>query len=354
MSPPNESKAMVRPGNIADGLPPPEHRLNQMLLGQFVARSLALVAELGVADLLRDGPLPLAELAARTQSNPDALYRVLRALAAVEVFEEQPDRRFANSELSECLRSDLAGSLAPMARWLGDLSGWTAWGRLDHTVRTGEPAFNAVFGTDCFSWLRDNPTSLHVFQQAMTGYSGLTSHAVADAFDFSAIRTLLDVGGGHGSFLSLLLDRHPTLSGILFDRPEVIEQARAEVEGRGEAGRLRLVAGDFLEGVPAGADAIVLKHILHDWADGPCGTLLGHCRRSLPSGGRLLVIESVLSDQPEAAFAKFLDLEMMVVTPGGRERTADELARLLARAGFELMRAVPTRSPVCVVEAVAR
>lgn len=354
MSQPNEFPARVPPGDIADALPPAAHRLNQLLLGQFVARSLALAAELGIADLLRGGPLSLGELATRTQSNPDALYRVLRALAAAEVFEEHPDRSFSNSELSECLRTDVAGSLAPMARWLGDLSGWTAWGRLDHTVRTGEPAFDAVFGVDCFTWLQDNPKSLHVFQQAMTGYSELTGHAVAEAYDFSAIGTLLDVGGGHGSFLALLLDRHPTLSGILFDRPEVIEHARARLGGNERAGRLRLVAGDFSTGVPTGADAIVLKHILHDWADEPCAALLGHCRRSLPSGGRLLVVESVLSDEPEAAFAKFLDLEMMVVTPGGRERTAGELARLFARSGFELTRVVPTRSPVCVVEAEAR
>jgi hypothetical protein len=354
MSPPNNSQAKVPAGNIADGLPPPEHRLNQMLLGQFVARSLALAADLAIADLLRSGPLPLGELATRTQSNPDALYRVLRALAAVDVFEERPGPCFANTELSECLRTDVVGSMAPMARWLGDLSGWTAWGRLDHSVRTGEPAFDAVHGVDCFSWLQAHPESLHVFQEAMTGYSGLTSNAVADAFDFSSIQTLLDVGGGHGSFLSQVLRRNPALSGILFDRPEVIEQARARVESSGEAGRIRLIAGNFLTSVPGGADAIVLKHILHDWADEPCATLLGHCRSSLPSGGRLLVVESVLSDHPEAAFAKFLDLEMMVVTPGGRERTADEFARLFARAGFELSRVVPTRSPVCVVEAVAR
>jgi ubiquinone/menaquinone biosynthesis C-methylase UbiE len=335
-------------------LPPAAQRMNQLLLGQFVARSLALAAELGIADLLRSGPLSLDELAVRTGSNPDALYRMLRALASIEVFAEQPGKLFGNSELSECLRSDVEGSLGPMARWLGDISGWTAWGRFDHSVRTGKPAFDAVFGADCFTWMQSHPESLSVFQQAMSGYSALTGQAVADAYDFSSIGTLLDVGGGHGTFLSLLLGRNPKLSGVLFDRPEVIEAAAATFARAAQASRVRLVAGDFLAGVPDGADAIVLKHIVHDWDDEQCARLLGHCRRSLPRGGRLLVIESVLSDEPEGAFTKFLDLEMLAVTPGGRERSSDEFERLLARAGFELGAVLPTKSPVSVIEGRAR
>lgn len=335
-------------------LPAAAQRLNQLLLGQFVARSLALVAELGVADLLRSGPLSLDELALRTGSNPDALYRTLRALASIEVFEEQPGKIFDNSELSECLRSDVEGSLGPMARWLGDISGWTAWGRFDHSVRTGEPAFDAVFGADCFTWMQSHPESLGIFQQAMSGYSALTGQAVADAYDFSSIGTLLDVGGGHGTFLSLLLRRNPKLAGILFDRPEVIEPAAATFARASQASRVRLVAGNFLDSVPDGADAIVLKHIVHDWNDEHCARLLGHCRRSLPRGGRLLVVEAVLSDEPEGSFTKFLDLEMLVVTPGGRERSLEEFERLLDRAGFELGAVLPTKSPVSVIEGRAR
>jgi hypothetical protein len=350
MVPPNERATL----GTEQQLPPAAQRLNQMLLGQFQARALALVAELGIADLLHDGPLSIEDLAARTRSNPDALYRVLRALAATEVFIEQAEKTFANTELSECLRNDVAGSLASMARWLGDISGWSAWARLDHSVRTGEPAFNAVFGSDCFTWLESHPESLGIFQRAMTGYSHFTAGAVAEAYDFSSIGTLLDVGGGHGTFLSLLLDRFPRLRGVLYDRPEVIERAEPELRERGHADRVRAVAGNFLEGVPEGADAIVLKHIVHDWDDAHCATLLGQCRKSLPAGGRLLVVESVLSDHPDAAFAKFLDLEMLVVTPGGRERTAAEFARLLSGAGFALTAVLPTRSPVCVIEAVAR
>jgi hypothetical protein len=324
------------------------------LLGQFIARSLAVAAELGIADLLRAGPLSLDELAARTGSNPDALYRMLRALASIEVFVEQPGKLFGNSELSECLRSDVEGSLGPMARWLGDVSGWTAWGRFDHSVRTGAPAFDAVFGADCFTWMQSHPDSLSIFQQAMSGYSALTGQAVADAYDFSSTGTLLDVGGGHGTFLSLLLSRNPKLSGILLDRAEVVGPAAATFARASQSGRVRLVSGNFFDGVPGGADSIVLKHIVHDWDDEQCARLLGHCRRSLPEGGRLLVVESVLSDEPEGAFTKFLDLEMLVVTSGGRERSSAEFERLLARSGFELVAVLPTKSPVSVIEGRAR
>jgi O-methyltransferase/methyltransferase family protein len=336
------------------GAPAPVEQLNQMLTGLFLSRSILLAAELGVADALKDGPLPVAELAARTGSHPDALYRMLRALAAVGVFEQRPERCFANSELSTYLRSDVRGSLHAVARWLGDSAGWAAWGRLDHSVRTGAPAFEAALGCDFFSYMQSHPRTLDVFQAAMTSYSALTGGAVAQAYDFSSVGTLLDVGGGHGALLGFILERWPGPSAILYDRHEVIAQAEASVRAGPSASRIRLEAGDFFERVPEGADAIIMKHILHDWSDERCAVLLGNCRRSLPRGGRLLIVESVLTDEPESAFAKFLDLEMLVVTPGGRERTRDELAALLARSGFELARVLPTPSPVSVIEALAR
>src|SRR5688572_16584539 len=191
----------------ASRLPRPVDRLNQLLLGQFISRSIYLASDLEIADRLRDGPLSIDELATRTGSNPDALYRLLRALAAIGVFEEHPERSFSNSELSTYLRRDVAGSLGPMASWLGDNSGWTAWGRLDHSVRTGKPAFDHVFGSDCFTWMQTHEQTLHVFQSAMSGYTALTSGAVLEAYDFTSAGTVLDVGGGHGGLLSQILQR---------------------------------------------------------------------------------------------------------------------------------------------------
>lgn len=352
LDPGEPSAEAPRPGPL--GSAPAVEQLNRMLTGLFLARSLFLSAELGLADQLKEGPLPLSELAARTQSNPDALYRMLRALAAAGVFEERAGRQFANSELSTLLRSDVQGSLFAVARWLGDSSGWAAWGRLDHSVRTGSPAFDAQFGCDCFSYMQRHPDTLHVFQAAMTSYSALTGDAVAVAYDFSAAGTLLDVGGGHGALLGFVLDRWTEPTAILFDRPEVIAQAEPSLRAGPHASRIRFEAGDFFERVPEGADTIIMKHILHDWSDERCSVVLANCRRSLARGGRLLVIDSVLTDQPESAFAKFLDLEMLVLTPGGRERTQGELQALLAGAGFELARVLPTRSPVSILEAFAR
>ena len=332
---------------------PAQQRLNQMLIGQFLARAIALAADLRIADLLRDGPLSIDELAERTGSHPDALYRVMRAMAAADVFDEQPGRRFSNNEVSTYLRHDVDGSLATIASWLSDISGWTAWGRLDYSVRTGKPAFDEVFGVDCFGWLNEHPRSLRVFQDAMSGYSAVTTRAVIEAYDFSGITTLLDVGGGHGTLLAGIASRWPGLSGILFDRAEVIAEARAQLGSTEVGRRIQLVAGNFLEGVPVGADAIILKHIVHDWDDEHCALLLGHCRKNLSRGNKLLIVESILADREGDAFPKFLDLEMLVMMPGGRERTGDEFAKLLARSGFDLTRVIPTRSPVVVIEAVA-
>jgi SAM-dependent methyltransferase len=333
--------------------PPPEAQLLQLILGSFVSRALAVAAGLGVADLLKEGPMGLKELAARTDSNSDGLYRVLRALAAVGVFETRGDQCFANNDLSKLLRADVQGSARANALWFGDVSGWAAWGRLDHSVRTGKPAFDEVFGSDCFTWLEGHASSFSVFQEAMTGLSAASGGAVAAAYDFAAVRTLVDVGGGHGMLLSLILDRFPNLKGILFDRPEVVQSAADVLRKGGHAVEIEAIAGDFFEGVPAGADAYIMKHIVHDWDDEHCISLLSNCRRAMAPGGRVLIVDSVLSDRPESTLTKLIDLEMLVMTPGGRERTEQEFSSLLARAGLKFSRLIPTQSPVSVVEAFA-
>jgi hypothetical protein len=332
---------------------PPDARLLQLILGMFVSRALGVAAELGVADALKEGPLELQELARRTGSDPDGLYRMLRALAAFGVFELQADQRLANNELSLLLRADVPGSMRANALWFSDVSGWTAWGRLDHSVRTGKPAFDEAFGSDCFTWLEGHASSLAIFQRTMTGLSLASGSAVAAAYDFSSLRKVVDVGGGHGTFLSLILDHFPHLKAVLFDRPEVIQSAREMLKTGRHAAGIETVTGDFFESVPSGADAYLLKHIIHDWDDEQCIRVLANCRRALPPGGRVLIVESVLSPGPESTITKLIDLEMLVMTSGGRERTEQEFSSLLGRAGLEFTRLIPTQSPVCVVEAVA-
>ena len=343
----------IDPTPSAARTPPADVQLLRLVLGLFVSRALAVAAELNVADLLKEGPLSLQELAARTGSNPDALYRMLRALAAVGVFEARADRCFANNELSTPLRADVPRSVRANALWFSDVSGWTAWGRLDHSVRTGKPAFEEAFGTDLFTWLEGHASSFTAFQQAMTGLSSASGSAVAAAYDFSTVSELVDVGGGQGTLLSLIIDHVPGLKGILFDRPEVIQSAGDVLKAAGHAGQIQVIAGDFFESVPTGADAYIMKHILHDWDDDHCIRLLSNCRQAMAPGGRVLIVDFVLSEGPESIITQLIDLEMLVMTRGGRERTEQEYSSLLASAGLDLTRLIPTQSPVSVLEAFA-
>ena len=337
---------------MTSNAPPPPQQILQLLLGKFISRSLTAVADLSIADALHQGPQSVDDLAKKTETNADALYRVLRALAAVNVFRELPGRKFENNPLSDTLRADSEHSTRAMVRWINDPAGWRPWGRLDYSIKTGQPATEEVLDKDVFSWLQENPSSLEKFQDAMTGFSAMTAHAVAEAYDFSDIEKLVDVGGGHGMLLGTILNKYNGISGVLFDRPEVTSQAQPVLTKLGVADKVEVVPGDFFEGVSAGADAYILKFIIHDWDDERSAQILGNCRKAMKPGGKVLVVDTVLNDSPEATFSKLLDLEMLVMTPGGRERTEADFAALFDKCGLKLSRIVPTESPVSVVEAV--
>ena len=332
---------------------PPEEIMLQMALGKWVCKALAVAAEIGVADVLRDGPLSAAEIARRTGSDGDALYRLLRALASLGVFEEAEDRGFANNALSSTLRSDVPGSVRAMVRWIGEEAAWIAWSGLAHSVRTGRPAFDHVFGEPLFDYFGKHPETGRIFDEAMTSLSAGTGAAVARAYDFSSHGRVVDVGGGHGALLLAILERFPDTRGVLFDRPEVIEGARPALSSSAAMRRIELRAGDFFEGVPGGGDAYVLQHIVHDWDDDRCVRILAHCREAMAEGGSVLVLEQPVREGPESGLAKLLDLEMLAMTPGGRERTEAEYASLFERAGLRLARVVPTDSMVSILEGVA-
>lgn len=328
------------------GAPPPPQIIMQMAMGKWVSRALTEAAELDVATRLGDGERSADELAAETGAHPGALYRVLRALAAVGVFEERPQKRFANNANSSVLRADAPGSLRAMVRWLNERAAWAAWSRLDYSVRTEEPAFDKVHGQDFFSFTMEHPETAHRFHAAMTGMSANEGRAVVAAYDFSPFGRIIDVGGGHGSLMGQIVGAHPGVSGAVFDLPDV-------VAGIPEGAPFEALPGNFFEGVPAGGDAYVLKHIIHDWGDGLAIRLLRGCREGLRPGGKVLVLEMVVGDGPESAPAKLLDLEMLVMTPGGRERTAGEYAALFQKAGLTLDRIVPTEGPMQIIEASA-
>ncbi len=327
----------------------PAQQLDRMITGYWISQAIYAAARFDVAGHLAAGPKSTEELAQATSTHPDALYRLLRALANVGVFEEVGPRRFALTPLAELLRDDVPGSKRGLALMAGDEQ-FRAFGEIEYSIRTGKTAFDKVFGKPIFDYLGEHPDKARVFDQAMVGVHGREASAILDAYDFSAFGVLADIGGGNGSQITAILQQHPKLEGILFDLPHVVERARPHIEAAGLADRCTLVGGSFFESVPSGADAYVLRHIIHDWDEEKSLTILRNCHQAMPDDGKLLVIESVIPEGNEPFGGKFLDLVMLVV-PGGQERTEAEYRALFAQAGFQLERVVPTDTEVSVIEA---
>ncbi len=328
--------------------PTPQQQLAGMITGYWVSQAVYVAAKLGLADRLADGPRTADDLARNTGTQPRPLYRLLRALASVGVFAEDAAHRFGLTPLADCLQSNVPGSQWAMAVMAGE-EHYAAYGDLLSSVRTGRPAFETVYGQPVFDFLAEHPEQAALFDRAMVSVHGRETAAMLDAYDFSGVRVLADLGGGNGSVLTAVLGRHPALRGILFDLPGVAERARADIEAAGLAGRCQVVGGSFFESVPGGADAYLMRHIIHDWDDEHSARILRNVHRATGAGGRLLVVESVIPPGNEPAFAKLLDLTMLVI-PGGQERTRAEYEALFQSGGFRLTRVVPTRADVSVIE----
>lgn len=333
---------------------PPSVALHRLLTGTWLSHAISLAAKLGIPDLLADGPKHGDDLARATGTHAPSLYRVLRALASVGIFHEAEDGRFGLTSLAQPLRSGAPRSLRAFAIMLGEEWHWRAWGDLPHAVRTGQSAFEHLYGMTNFAYWAGHPEAAAIFDQAMTSRSGEENEAVVAACDFSGIGTLVHVGGGHGSFLASILQANPGLRGWLLDRPEVAGAAERHLAAALQPGRCEVLAGDFFEAVLGGGDAYVLKKVIHNWDDDRAIAILRNCHRAMADGGRLLLVEPVVPPGNEPAFAKLLDLLMLVWTPGGKERTEMEHHSLLAAAGFELNGITPTAAPVSVIEAVHR
>jgi O-methyltransferase domain/Dimerisation domain len=332
---------------------PPALALLQQALGFWISRAICVVARLGIADLLKDGPLDTETLAAAAGVHAPSLYRVLRALAGVGIFAEGEDGRFGLTPQAEPLRSDAPDSIRDYILLVGEEWYSRPSDHLLHSVQTGRPAFQQVHGADFFTFLARDPAAAAVFDAAMTSRSAQENDAIAAACDFSGLGTIIDVGGGHGSLLAAILRANSGLRGVLFDRPQAVAEARHQLEAAGLGGRCEVVAGDFFVSVPAGGDAYILKRVIHDWDDERAGAILRNCHRAMPEHGRLLVIELVLPPGNDPSLGKLFDL-LMLVDLGGRERTEADYRTLLAGAGFELTAVTPTPSLVSVVEGVRR
>jgi hypothetical protein len=328
----------------------PAEKIGQMVSGYWISQAIYVAAKLELADRVAGGPQAAEQLAAAIGAHAESLLRVLRALASVGVFEQLPDGRFQATPLSERLRRDVPGSQWAMALMMGE-EHYQAWGELLHSVRTGEGAFRKVYGQGVFDYLGQHPEQAALFDMAMTSIHGQETEQMLAAYDFAGIGTLCDVGGGNGSTLLGILHQRTSIRGILFDLPHVIARAKANVERATLGERCELRSGSFFDFVPAGADAYLLRHIIHDWDDELSVKILSNCRQQLSPHARVLVVESVIRPGNDFAFSKWLDLTMLVI-PEGKERTEQQYEALFAAAGLRLDRIVPTAGEISIVEAV--
>jgi hypothetical protein len=328
----------------------PQAQLIQMATAHWVSRLVYVAAKMNLADRLADGPSTAEELARTTANDAPSLYRLMRTLASLGLFTEDSSHRFSLTPVGDALKTGTAGR-ASVLTLAGDLF-TKSLEQLPYSVQTGRSGFEKVFGMPFFGWLADHPADASLFSATMVGIHGPEPAAVAAAYDFSQFETIVDVGGATGNLLAAILGHHPEPRGILFDLPHVVRDAPALIQARAVAARLSIEAGSFFESVPTAAGAYLLSHIIHDWSEAQCLTILGNCRRAMKPNSRLLIIETVLAPGDMPHLGKMLDMIMLVFFTGAQERTEPEYRALLNKAGFRLARVVPTESAVSIVEAV--
>lgn len=334
---------------------PPGVQMMQLATGYFVSRAIHVAAQLGLADRLAGGPLDAASLATQTGMDERSLYRLLRALAATGVFEHCDDDRFALTALGATLQSDVPGSVRAGVMMFHHPMFWRSWEALHHSVATGRPALDQVFGAPMFEYLAGDAEAARHYDGGMTGLNAALLPAIVAGYDFTPFHHIVDVAGGHGSLLAAVLERAPHAQGTLVDLPHVAVVARETFAARQFGSRATAIDGSMFESVPGGADAYLLKWILHDWDDDACVAILRCIRAAAPAHARLLVIERVLPARATPSLAirsmMMIDLTMMIHLTG-HERTEAEFRPLFERAGWTLERIVPTACPLSILEAV--
>jgi O-methyltransferase len=349
------SATVPHPARAAEAAPAPNptELIMRLSTAYIASASIQVAAKLGIADLLTDGPRPVSELASAAGAHEDRLYRVLRVLASVGVFTETAARTFALTPAAEVLRSDVPNSFRGMALWITSPFHFRTYAEMMHSVKTGEITFDHAHGKPIFEWLPDHPEISELFNNGMSCLSEMVTPALLEAYDFAGIHTLMDVAGGHGALLRAILNKHPEMRGVLIDLEHVIDSAKRLPENQALAHRCEFLSADFFAEVPTTADAIIMKHIIHDWEDDKAVLILKNCRRALAGkpNAKILLVESVLPAGNEPHLGKFIDLEMFVF-PGGRERTEEEFRKLFASAGLRLNRVVPMKAPLWLVEGV--
>jgi hypothetical protein len=323
--------------------------MHELILAAWVSQGITAVADLRVADALARGPLSIDELAGKVGADPDALRRLLRALISRGMFAQRNDGRYELTPLADLLRSDAPISMAAMARFIGSRQHREHWSLLTEAIKTGTSVVPALRGKNFFDYLGDEPEFGQIFNDAMTSSSGLSIGPVVDAYDFTPYSTIVDVAGGHGRLLAAILASAPNAQGVLYDLPDVIAGATPLLRESHVAERVRLAEGSFFDGVPAGGDAYVLKHIIHDWDDDASLQILRNVRSAAAAGTALLLIETVIPEDDSASSSKWTDMEMLLIN-NGRERTAGEYRRLFEKAGFQMIGVVDTASRFSIID----
>lgn len=330
---------------------PPSMALRQMATAYWTSQALYVAAKLGLADYLVDGPKTAAALAQATGADEVSLYRLVRALAGIGLLDQRDDGEFSLTPTGALLRTDVPGSLRSWVTLIVSPWIWRPWGDLLHGVMTGTPAFDHAFGMDLWAYCAQNPDDGVLYDTGMADSAWPRARAAVAAYDFSGIKRVVDVGGGHGRLIATVLAAYPGMRGLLFDRPDVVVGAPDLLAGAAVADRCDIAVGDFFDAVPAGGDAYLLSQVLHDWDDERALRILRTCSAAMTSGARLLIIEQVIPAGGGVHPSKLADLHMFVMH-GGRERTAAEFRELLGQAGFRVADIVPTASPWSVIVGV--
>jgi hypothetical protein len=323
----------------------------EMINGNSVTQAIYTAAKFAIPDALANGPLTAQQIANRVGANPDATYRLLRALATLSLCTELPGRRFRLTPMGAALRSDTPNSMRGIALATGHPEMWAQWGELAYSVETGKPAVDKLHGMSLFEYAERNPDVAQLINDGMTAVSTLENPPILAAYNFSRFGTIVDVGGGHGLLLAAILQHAPNARGVLYDLESVVAGAQPILEAAGVLDRCTIESGSFFDSVPPGGDAYMLKHIVHDWAEPEALEILGNVRRVMNPDGTLLLVEIAIPPDNTPHFGKLLDLQMLVQVTG-KERTAEQYAELLDRAGFRQTRVVPTVAPISVIEAV--
>jgi hypothetical protein len=328
----------------------PEQQMMQFILGKWISKPIYVAVKLGIPDILGEENKSIKDLAELTDTSAATLYRMMRALAGVGIFFELENRIFKNTTLSEGLMKDRLKSAVLMFQ-----SPWhdSIWENLQYSIQTGKPAFEKVFGESAFEWFGKNPEEATIFHEANSFKAASSHRVITEVYDFSGIKTLTDVGGGLGSLMIEILNANPHMKGVVAELLQVVPQLNGIIKENKLERRMSAVECDFFKKIPSSSDAYLFSHILHDWSDDKCITILKNCRKAIPAYGKLLIVEGIIPPGNEFSISKLLDLEVLLMG-GGCERTENEFRSLLNKSGFKVSQVIRTEESISIIEGVPK